>query len=334
MIMTSYGDMAQYRFLRTRSVDLNEQLDALTEEMSTGIASNMVERLGGELGFATALERNISKMESYTIASQETALFAATAQSYIERINDNAGNLGTDILALSSSSNSNTAQTLASQSMSYLREAISNLNGQLSGRSLFAGVDTTAVPLESADLMMSSLVTAVGALTDANDIATAVRTWFADPAGFDAVMYQGSTANMSPVRIGPEEQVNISLRADDDRFKQAMLSFAMGALASTDYLSLDTVQASALVELAGTELVNAQADLIDMQADLGFIEQRIEETQARNNATVTSFSITLNELIQADPAETASRVEEVQYQLEALYTITVRSQQLNLLNYL
>ena len=335
MNVQSFGDMAQYLFLRHRSVELNKTLDTLTKEMSTGIASNLPERLGGDLGFVVDLERSISKMDSYKVAAQEAGLFASTAQSYLERINDNALNLGSDILALSSTSNDTTTQEMATQSANFLTETIANLNGKLSGRSLFAGTDTSSTPLESADTMMTALIAEVGALTDVDDIVQAVENWFNDPAGFDAIMYNGSTNNMSAVRIGANEEVNFALRADDDRLKQAMQSFALGALASSDSLShLSTVESSALIKRAGTELMNAQSELTDVQSDLGFIQARIEETQTRNTAALTSMGTTLNDLILADPAETASRVEEVQFQLEALYSITVRSSQLNLLNYM
>ncbi|NKX73624.1 Flagellar hook-associated protein FlgL [Tritonibacter mobilis] len=335
MNVQSFGDMAQYLFLRRRSVELNKTLDTLTQEMSTGIASNLPERLGGDLGFVVDLERSISKMDSYKVAAQEAGLFASTAQSYLERINDNALNLGSDILALSSTSNDTTTQEMATQSANFLTETIANLNGKLSGRSLFAGTDTSSTPLESADTMMTALIAEVGALTDVDDIVQAVENWFNDPAGFDAIMYNGSTNNMSAVRIGANEEVNFALRADDDRLKQAMQSFALGALASSDNLShLSTVESSALIKRAGTELMNAQSELTDVQSDLGFIQARIDETQTRNTAALTSMGTTLNDLILADPAETASRVEEVQFQLEALYSITVRSSQLNLLNYM
>ncbi len=335
MNVTSFGDMAQYLFLRNRSVDLNKQLDTLTQEMSTGIASNLPERLGGDLGFVADLERSISKLDSYQVAAQESALFTATAQGYMERINDNALDLGADILALNSTSNATTAEELSKQSMAFLRETINNLNGQISGRSLFSGTDTGTIPLESADTLMTALVAEVGALTDVDDIAQAVQDWFDDPAGFDAVMYNGSTSSMSSVRIGPSEEVNFSLRADDEAFKQAMKSFALGGLASGDYLShLSPVEASDLIARTGQELMTTQTGLTDIQSDLGFIEARIEETQTRNSAALTTLGTTLNDLIQADPAETASRIDEVQFQLEALYTVTVRSSQLNLLNYL
>lgn len=333
MMVQSFGDMAQFLFLRNRSVDLNNTLDTLTEELSTGIASNLPEKLGGDLGFVTDLERSIAKMDSYQVAAQETALFASTAQTYITRMNDNAQSLGSDILALTAGTNDTTTQALADQSLVYLESTISNLNGQLSGRSMFAGTDTSGTPLNSVDDLMNALITEVSGLTDPNDIKDAVDDWFSDPTGFDTVMYNGSITDIAPVRIGSAEEVSIALRADDERFKDAMKGFALGALAGETSLGLSEVEASELMEVAGIGLTTAQNSLTQVQADLGFIEGRIEETQTRNAAALTSMSVTLNDLILADPAETASRIDEVQFQLEALYTVTVRSSQLNLLSY-
>ena len=334
MMVRSYGDMAQYLFLRNRSVDLNDTLDTLTQEVGTGIASNLPEKLGGDLGFVTDLERSIAKMDSYQVAAQETALFASTSQTYIGRINDNAQSLGTDILALTAGTNDTTTQSLADQARVYLDSTISNLNGQLSGRSLFAGTDTAAVPLESANTLMSALNAEVAGLTDPNDIVTAVEDWFSDPAGFDVVMYNGSNSNVAPVRIGSAEEVSIALRADDDRFKDAIMGFALGALAGDATLGLTPSESGDLLDRAGVRIVSAQTSLTEVQADLGFIEHRIEETQTRNAAALTSMTVTLNDLTLANMEESSTRLKEVQFQLEALYTITARSSQLNLLNYM
>lgn len=334
MMVRSYGDMAQFLFLRNRSVDLNDTRDTLTKEVSTGIASNLPEKLGGDLGFVTDLERSIAKMDSYNVAAQETALFASTSQMYIGRINDNAQSLGTDILALTQAPNETTIQSLADQSRVYLNSAISNLNGQMSGRSLFSGTDTAAVPLESANTLMSALQAEVSGLTDPNDIVTAVEDWFSDPAGFDTVMYNGSNSNVAPVRIGSAEEVSIALRADDDRFKDALMGFALGAMAGDGTLGLPTDEAGDLLKQAGVRIVSAQTSLTEVQADLGFIEHRIEETQTRNAAALTSMTVTLNDLTLANMEESSTRLKEVEFQLEALYKITVRSSELNLLNYM
>lgn len=333
MMVQSFGDMSQYLLLRTRSVDLNDTLSTLTQELSTGVASDLPAQLGGDLGFVVDLERSISNMDSYQVTAQETALFATTAQTYLTRISDNMGALSSDILGTSVGTSDATTQSLAGQARNHLESTISNLNGQLSGRSLFAGIDTSSVALEGADTMMTALEAEVAGLTDPDDIVTAVENWFDDPAGFDTIMYNGSSSDMAPVRIGATTDVSIGVRADDERLKDVMKGLAVAALADEDSMGLSETEAANLMDRAGLELVNAQSSLIDLQADLGFVEQRIEEAQTLNAAALTSMSVTLNDLILADPAETATRIEEVEFQLQALYTVTARLSDLNLLNY-
>jgi len=326
--------MAHSVFLRSRTAELKESLATLTDELSTGQASDLSVKLGGDYTYLMDIDRSISLLESFEVATTESSFFASSAQMLIANIGENASSLSNDILATTGTTNEDNIDLLSSQSRLYLEETIQSLNAQVAGRSLFAGTATTVVPLAGVDTLMSSLVTEVSGLTTAADIMTAVKDWFDDPTGFDTVMYQGSTTSMGSVSIGPNEQVNIALRADDEDFKQAMQSFAIGALATESGLSLAIDITSDLISGTGGELLDTNNRLISVQADLGFTEARIEEAAVRNAATATSLSITRNELTQADPFETATRLEETQYQLEALYTVTARSNQLSLLSFM
>ena len=334
MSITSFGDMAHSVFLRSRTAELKENLATLTEELSTGQASDLSAKLGGDYTFLMDIDRSISLLESYEVATTESSLFASSAQMLVANIDDNASALSIDILATTGTTNENNINLLSSQSRLYLEETIQSLNAQVARRSLFAGTATTDVPLADVDTLMSSLVTEVSGLTTGADIIQAVKDWFDDPTGFDTVMYQGSTTSMSSVSIGANEQVNIALRADDETFKQAMQSFAIGALATEAGLSLSVGITSDLISGASGELLDASNQLTSVQADLGFTEARLEEAAVRNAATATSLSITRNELTQADPFETATRLEETQFQLEALYAVTARSSQLSLLSFM
>jgi len=334
MTITSFGDMAHNVFLRSRTAELKENLATLTQELSTGKASDLNQRLGGDFTYLADIEHNLSRLQSYKTATIETSLFASSGQMLIAKIDSNASDLSNDILATTGATNDNATNLLSTQSRLYLEESIRALNGQAAGRSLFAGTATTDAALADVDTLMSTLVTEVSGLTTAADIIQEVKDWFADPAGFDAVMYQGSTTSMSAVYVGPNEQVNISLRADNDDFKQAMQSFALGALATEPGLALSVGIKGELMETTGNELLETRSRLISVQANLGFTESRIEEAAIRNAAAMTSLSLTLNELTQADPFETATRLEETQFQLEALYAVTARSSQLSLLRYM
>ena len=61
---------------------------------------------------------------------------------------------------------------------------------------------------------------------------------------------------------------------------------------------------------------------------------RLDRIATRNAAEVTSLTMAKNTLLEADPFEAATKLEEAQFQLQSLYTVTVRSSELSLVNFL
>ena len=80
--------------------------------------------------------------------------------------------------------------------------------------------------------------------------------------------------------------------------------------------------------------MTSQDRLSALRADVGFAEARIEEAQTRNSAARVGLETARNQLLVADPYETAIRLEEAQFQLESLYSVTARTARLSLLNFL
>ena len=78
----------------------------------------------------------------------------------------------------------------------------------------------------------------------------------------------------------------------------------------------------------------AATTLTNMRADVGAVQERISETRGRNESNQSVLRIARNAVVSADPYETATRLELVQSQLEALYTITARNRQISLVNFL
>ncbi|MBQ4823324.1 flagellar biosynthesis protein FlgL [Leisingera sp. HS039] len=334
MILNSYGDMAQHLFLRSRNAELQQNITTLSEEFATGKSSNLTERLGGDYTYLADLESTLNRLDSYTVTNREVQLFATTTQSSLDKVQSQVQAMRNDILTLSSAIDVDNAQQFGSQAKQRISSAINLLNASVGGRAVFAGTATDTKPLNDTGTLMSSILTEVSGLTTSNDIIQAVKDWFDDPAGFDTVMYSGSTTSLQPVTVGEGEQVTLGIRADDDNLKHALQSYVITALADEPSLGLTDDVKIDLVRQASSELTDSVDNLIQLQADVGFIEGQLEAVNTRNEASKTSLSIVKNNLVSADPYETYTRLEEAQTQLEGLYTITSRSSQLSLLNYL
>ncbi len=182
--------------------------------------------------------------------------------------------------------------------------------------------------------MMTELLSETAGLTDADDIITAVKDWFSDPAGFDAAMYNGSSTDISPVEIGDGETVALKLRADDPDLTHTLQSYAILALLDEPSLGLSD---ETKVELANSgigELTDSTNKLIQAQADIGFMEGQLERVTTRNEATKTSLTLAFNDIVLADQYEASSLLKQTETQLEILFTVTARSAQLSLVKHM
>jgi flagellar hook-associated protein 3 FlgL len=334
MNMTSIGDLAQNLMLRHRSVELKQTISTLSQELSSGQVSDVSARLGDDFSYLSDINRNLARLDGYAIASSEAAYFANASQLSLERLHDLSSSLSSTMLSNTPSGLHPVGQNIGAQARSGLESAISALNASAGGRSLFAGTATDQKPLASADVMMAELEILVAGLGSAAAVETAVTDWFADPAGFKAVMYRGSDDTLAPIQIGSGEEVSLSLKADDEVFRDVMRNLALAALAGDQTIGLDKSTQADLFELAGVGLLGNNDRLTGVRADLGFAEARIEESGIRNASARTGLEYARNALLEADPFETAVKLEEAQFQLESLYTVTVRSSQLSLLNFL
>ncbi|MBT8154841.1 flagellar biosynthesis protein FlgL, partial [Epibacterium ulvae] len=136
------------------------------------------------------------------------------------------------------------------------------------------------------------------------------------------------------VDVGTNDEVELDVLATDDAFKQTFKSFALAALTVEPGVTLSDEATRELVKRTGEHLFAASDAIISRRSDVGFMEERIENARTRNEAQITSLSITKNEMLEADPYETFSKWEEAQNQLESLYVVTQRSFDLTLLRYL
>ena len=334
MTVTSIGDLAQSLVLRTRSSQLKQTIATLTEELSSGRTADVTTRLGGDISYLADIDRNLTRLSGFAVAASEATLFARASQTGMERLHDLASDLSGSLISLSPSNIGSLRNHTAQQARAGVATAIAALNASAGGRSLFAGTATDRAPLGSADTLLDALRTELAGLTSQADLELAATGWFDDPAGFRATMYAGSDQSLAAIEVGSGQEVALTLRADDPAFRDMLRNMAMAALATDPTLGLDADTQNAVMRAAGEGLLADQDVLAGLRADLGFAEARIEEAGIRNASARTGLEYARGALLEADPYDTATRLEEVQFQLEALYSVTVRTSRLTVLSFL
>jgi flagellar hook-associated protein 3 FlgL len=335
MALHSIGDLAQGFVLRKQGAELTRQMDRLTAEVSTGRAADIPKAVSGNLLPLADIERALSMAGVQRDTTRIAALDAGIMQTALSRVGDGADTLANSALMTTSGQGAADLGGLAQQAQGTLSDMVGSLNSTSAGRALFGGDASDRAPLAGADILRDALRAELAAAPDAASVKAALDTFFDSPGGgFATSIYRGGTAETSPYALGAGEAVTLRIRGDDAALRDQLKQTAMLSLVDDPALGLTEADRVALAQEAGMALRTGQEGVVRLQAQLGFAEERIAQAESRIETEITSLGIARNDLLSVDVAESATALEQVQSQLELLYTITARSSRLNLANFL
>ena len=334
MSVTSLGDLSHSYTMRQRNVALRQDIDKLTTELATGQVADVRDVLGGNYSYLTDIERRASILEGYNVSTSEAALYAGGMQDALAMVESLGGTLSASLLTAGTLAIGVSGSDTVAEARATLDSMIGAMNVNSAGRYLFSGKATDAPALPDGQTIINALRTAAAGATTPDDLLATATAWFDDPAGFEATMYQGSTDAIAPFQLSQSDRVELDVRATDPKLKEVLKLAAVAALADDPSFGFDLQSQSDLFDKAGQSMLIAQDDVIALRADVGFVESRIEKVAARNAAEVTGLEFAKVALLEIDPYEAATRLEEAQFQLQSLYTVTVRMSQLSLVNFL
>ena len=330
----TFGDLAQSFLLQRRSADLRADMTRLNQELVTGQVSDVKSVLAGNVSYLAGIENDLRLLEGYQIAAREAASFAGAMQIALDRVQSAGTGYAQDALIVAQNGPEPVLDQLAVDARTELETIISALNTTVGGRAVFGGTATNRSPIADAATLLTELQTAIAAETSVDDIMLAADAWFASPTGFTDTVYTGSDTPLSPFRLADGETVSVSLTADNAALRNVIKSVALSALADGTTLSLSVDQKRELLHRSATDLLGDQDGLTAARAGIGATQERIDQIQTRTNAQSVSLEFAKGALLNADPYETATKLEEVQFQLQSLYTVTARMSDLSLVNFI
>jgi flagellar hook-associated protein 3 FlgL len=334
--MSSYalGDLAQNFMLQRRGVSLRNEMAKLSEELTTGRVTDVRKITGGNFSFLNSIERELKTLEGYRIVGTEAGQFADATQLQLERVQTASGELGAALLSFAKLPSGPQLLQGANEARSKLETMFASLNADLAGRSLFSGTATDTNALTSPDVLLAALETAVAGAATPNDIRAAAEAWFDSPAGFSATIYQGATDDLAPFQVTEFEDVTVGVRADNEALRNILLQTSLVAISDSTTLGYSIETQADLQGSAGEWLIANQQEITAVRGAVGLAQERIETLTVRNAAQRTSLEYTRNDFLAVDPFESATKLEDVQFRLESLYTITARMSDLSLVNFL
>ncbi len=335
MMFHAIGDLAQSLTLRRQSAAAHSDVMRLTQELSSGRVADLAQHLQGSFGQLANMENQLAVNAAQRTASTEAQVQATVMQSSLEAVQTQLGSLYERALSVGDAPTNLALASLGANAEDVLGGIMSALNKGVGGRPVFAGNALDALPLTGSAQLLSAARNAIAGATDAAGIAAALDVFFDTPGGaFETDIYRGATEDMAPHRLGGGEEVGLSIRADDPKLRSVLKDAIMVALAGDENLGLPREVRQNLLRSSVTSMGGSIDAIIGLRSDLGFAEERIDQSITRNSAERASLEMTRSDLISADVFDTASALEQAQLRLETIYTLTARTQRLNLVNFL
>jgi flagellar hook-associated protein 3 FlgL len=346
--------LVQSRTTQRNIARLQQDMIGRGQEVSTGKKQNLVKELGGEVrNFVDlkSLRASLMNRQERLVTGDNRLAQMGTAISEVSNLVKPFQTLQTQIPLI----NRLNVDVYIDQAKSSLDGMQNALNIQWGGRYLFSGDAVLDRPIEGMEQLsqtVSNIVTTYAATlpkgkitseTHMNAIFAEIDSVFDDThptTTFSNLVYNGSTTDMAGIEISEGEVMQYGVRADNREFRNAIKGVAMVAASETMRNVIEGVNGNELHKLERSFLDKATGyasgginDLIEVQASIGFKQQRINFRQEGIDQTIFEYERRIGNYENADQYEAGVAYSEIQRQLEVSFYVTSSLSELSLLNY-
>jgi flagellar hook-associated protein 3 FlgL len=338
MNVSGTSDLAQLGMLQRQAVSTRTALDRAASELTTGQKADRFKATGGNMTRLFAMERALERNAVFTETITLSELRLDVMQEGLGRILGPVESISVDLSVAVSQGNVAQARMHARAARGAFADAVSALNSQVGGQSLFAGTRTGGPALAAAEGILADLDALAAGTTTAAGAMAAINDYFDAGSGsvpnFHGDGYVGSVDDLGAVEIGDGRRINAGLRADQEELVAVLKAQALAAVVANGSFGGNEAGEMALLGEAGAQMLAAKEGLLDFRSRVGASQYAVEQARAGRVSERETLDLARAELLAADPYEAASSYQQLQSQLEALYTVTSRLAGLRFSNFM
>lgn len=347
--MTSYiSTQSISSSMRQSVLRMQSELAASVTEATTGNHADIALTLGARTGLTVSLQAESSMLQTLTDTNQSVSTRLRTTQNILSGLQASAQDLLNALLQANGSvSNANTVQAAGE---SDLKALVASLNSTLDGNHIFAGTNTSAQPMtdyygtSAANKLAvdNAFFAAFGmpqTSASASTISGANMQNFLDnqfAALFQATNWSADWSSASGQtltnRISESRTVATSVSANNTAFQELAQAYTM--LADLGVENLNSSAYQAVIYSAQSLLTSAISRLVDVQASVGVVQSDVDSATDQMSLQMNILSTQIGNLESVNTYEVATRVTDLQTQIESSYALTSQLQQLSLVKYL
>ena len=352
----SAGGFGIINTLIANSTNVHQQLDKLTEQVSTGLIAQTYAGLGDGAATSLNLSPQINALQTYQSNINQATGTMQVAQGALTQIQQIASTFVADIPNLNGLFPSE-VDSVASNARSALAQLTNLLDTKDGNVYVFGGQDTTNPPIPTPDAILTSgfytqINAAVSALP-ANGAAATVASTLAiassNAAGtspFSAYMSQPASAiGTQVVQTGEDSTVQTGLLASGNSVATSTgtsttgsymrdLMRALATLGSMSSSQVNDPGFAGLIQDTGASLNDLTTAMSTDIGILGTNQSNLTTVQTQLTATSTALSNQVSSAQDVDMAATLSAMTNTQTQLQASYRLITGETSLSLVNFL
>lgn len=333
--MRAIGDLATFMLSGQFQARLRISAETAAQEATTGITQEKTRHLGGSTLAISLLDRKAQLLEQHQRGIAEAAVFASATQQLLDRIQNQASQLASDLALASQIQTSSELKTLSVSAERVFVDTVNALNTEIAGRFLLSGSATDAKPLLDGQTLLDMLRNDIVGPMTPDAAKNAIAGWFETLGGpFETNVYSGSVSGFAQHSIGPENTVTFGLRADSDSVRELLAGLATAVFASEPALGFAVSDQQDLLEQARKTLVQTDRTLTEERAGVGLIEMMIEASRVETENELERTDLNRMSLLGVDQFQAASEFEAAQQQLDVFYRIAARQGRVSLAEYL
>ena len=347
--MTSYiSTFSVSSALRQSVLKMQSELANANQEVSTGNYADIGLSLGAETGESVSLQSQGALLQTITSTNSVVSTRLSTTQTILSSLQTSAQNLLNSLIEGNSSTTN--AGDLQAAAQSDLKSMTGSLNTTLNGSYIFAGTNTASQPVTdyygtpaaNQSAVNAAFSSAFGMSQSSANVSTI--TGSAMQSFLDnqfSGLFQGASWATDWSSATDQTQTNListsqteatSISANETAFKQLSQAYTMVANLGTSNLGTDAYQA--VVTAAQKLLTSGINGLTNLQASVGNVQANVSSSSDQMSLQMNILSTQVSNLESVNPYEAATRVTDLQTQIETSYALTSQLHQLSLVNYL
>ncbi len=314
---------------------VSQDLTRVSQELSSGLKSNLVEASGGDPTRLYSIERELRMNEVRQFSVSQAQGRASVTQAALAKVQDAVSDIGAPLLAAVTMNDQQSSQIIATGARNAFSESVAALNSRFGDRSLFAGAASDGPALADPDTILAEISTAVAGAATSTDVLAAIDAYFSDPSGFQATAFLGSAIDASDVELDDGETVSFAVRADAPEIREVLSALAIAVIGAEGGFVGDSPEARlVLLGEAGRRSISATDQIFMTRGEVGIVEERIDEASVRIEAEESLLQQARSSILARDPFEAAIELSAIETQIQTIFSITGRLSNLTLTNFI